>query len=82
MKVEEQNQSARERQERGDQEDNIDKELEMMATHGLYRRSLRREPSRLTDEPRFLADEPGGPSCFTTTRTSSASRRPEGAVNR
>jgi hypothetical protein len=62
MKVEEKNQTARERQEGGDEEDDIDKELEVRATHDPYSRSLRWEPGCLADEPRSLSDEPGGRS--------------------
>jgi hypothetical protein len=39
VEVEEQNQSARERQERGDKENNTNKELETIATHALTLRA-------------------------------------------
>ena len=57
MKAEEQYQSAGEGQERSEEEDDIEKGLEVLATHAPHPTSPLQASGRPTDEPCLLADE-------------------------
>ncbi len=69
VEVEEQKDSARERQERGDKKDNINKELELIATHALIigsgGRSRAAEPTNRVPFPTNRSPVDTGRSYFT-----------------